>query len=31
MFPVQDFSNEVKQMLAMRAQQLGLVDQGSVF
>lgn len=31
MFPVQDFSNEVKQMLAMRAQQLGLADQGSVF
>lgn len=31
MFPVQDFSNEVSQMLAMRAQQLGLVDQGSVF
>lgn len=31
MFPVQDFSNEVKQMLAMRAQQLGIVDQGSVF
>jgi hypothetical protein len=31
MFPVQDFSNEVTQMLAMRAQQLGLVDQGSVF
>lgn len=31
MFPVQDFSNEVTQMLSMRAQQLGLVDQGSVF
>lgn len=31
MFPVQDFSDEVKQMLAMRAQTLGIVDQGSVF